>query len=111
MKALLGTKLGMTQLFDADGNVARVTLIQAGPCVVTQVKTAATDGYSAVQLGYGEGKNMRKPQEGHLKASGANSRKLREVRAEDHGLEVGAQLDVTTFTAGDQVQVTGTSKG
>ena len=61
MKALLGTKLGMTQLFDADGNVSRVTLIQAGPCVVTQVKTAEKDGYEAIQLGFGEAKHQAKP--------------------------------------------------
>ena len=61
MKAILGTKLGMTQLFDESGNVARVTLIQAGPCVVTQVKTEATDGYNAVQLGFGDAKHQPKP--------------------------------------------------
>lgn len=128
MKALLGTKLGMTQLFDADGNVARVTLIQAGPCVVTQVKKTETDGYNAVQLGFGEAKHQPKPQEGHLKAAGSNSRKMREIRIDDvrpgklakaqeavaaeaMSLEVGAKLDVTVFEAGDEVQVTGTSKG
>lgn len=112
MKALLGTKLGMTQLFDADGNVARVTLIQAGPCVVTQLKTTETDGYNAVQLGFGEAKHQAKPQQGHLKAAGANSRTLREVRvAELPELKVGAKLELTTFEAGDAVQVTGTSKG
>jgi large subunit ribosomal protein L3 len=129
MKALLGRKLGMTQLFDADGNVARVTLIQAGPCVVTQIKTVETDGYNAVQLGFGEAKHQPKPQSGHLKAAGANSRDMREIRikdveaghpdakareaaaAEALALEVGTQLDVTTFEVGDKIQVTGTSKG
>jgi large subunit ribosomal protein L3 len=129
MKALLGRKLGMTQLFNADGSVARVTLIQAGPCVVTQVKTAETDGYNAVQIGFGEAKHQPKPQAGHLKAAGANSRDLREVRIKDipagHpetkaraaaatealALEIGAKLDVTAFEAGDAVQVTATSKG
>jgi large subunit ribosomal protein L3 len=129
MKALLGRKLGMTQLFNADGSVARVTLIQAGPCVVTQVKTVETDGYNAVQLGFGEAKHQPKPQAGHLKAAGINARALREVRvkdvqpghpdakaleaaaAETLALEVGAKLDVTSFEAGDAVQVTGTSKG
>jgi large subunit ribosomal protein L3 len=129
MKALLGTKLGMTQLFNADGSVARVTLIQAGPCVVTQVKTVGTDGYNAVQIGFGEAKHQPKPQAGHLKAAGANSRFVREVRIKDvdgsHpdakgrqaaadtalALEVGSKLDVTSFEAGDAVQVTGTSKG
>jgi large subunit ribosomal protein L3 len=129
MKALLGTKLGMTQLFDADGNVARVTLIQAGPCVVTQVKTTDTDGYNAVQIGFGDAKHQPKPQAGHLKAAGSNARYTREVRikdveaghpdvkartaasAEDLALTVGTQIDVTAFEAGDEIQVTGTSKG
>lgn len=129
MKALLGTKLGMTQLFDEGGNVARVTLIQAGPCTVTQVKTVDSDGYNAVQIGYGEAKHQPKPQAGHLKAAGVNSRTMREIRlnaidarhpnAKAHqdnidaalALEIGATIDVTTFEAGDEVQVTGTSKG
>jgi large subunit ribosomal protein L3 len=129
MKALLGTKLGMTQLFNADGSVARVTLIQAGPCVVTQVKTIERDGYNAVQLGYGKAKHQPKPQAGHLKAAEADSRTMREIRLKDidggHpqakalteaqqaalALEVGAQLDVTVFEAGDEIQVTGISKG
>jgi large subunit ribosomal protein L3 len=129
MKALLGTKLGMTQLFNEDGTVARVTLIQAGPCVVTQVKTTERDGYNAVQIGYGEAKHQAKPQAGHLKAAGSNARVMREIRIHDvqpghpqakaHqaaadealALEIGAQIPVTTFEAGDEVQVTGTSKG
>lgn len=129
MKALLGTKLGMTQLFDADGNVARVTLIKAGPCVVTQVKKLDTDGYNAVQIGFGEAKHQPKPQAGHLKAAGSNSRVMREIRIQDvdpahpkakeleataaeaMDLTVGTQIDVTTFEVGDQVQVTATSKG
>jgi large subunit ribosomal protein L3 len=129
MKALLGTKLGMTQLFDEQGNVARVTLIQAGPCVVTQIKTNEQDGYNAVQIGFGDAKHQPKPQEGHLKAAKANSRVTREIRikdvqashpqakaleaaaAEALALEVGSQIDVTAFEAGDEVQVTGTSKG
>jgi large subunit ribosomal protein L3 len=129
MKALLGTKLGMTQLFDESGNVMRVTLIQAGPCVVTQVKTRQTDGYNAIQLGFGKAKHQPKPQMGHLKPSGADSRSLREIRIKDvdplskHAgaqteaaeqilaLEVGSTIDVTAFEAGDEVQVTGTSKG
>lgn len=129
MKALLGTKLGMTQLFDDSGNVMRVTLIQAGPCVVTQVKTQDSDGYNAVQLGYGTAKHQPKPQAGHLKASGANSRTLLEIRLKDvdpgHpkakdrqaavtealALEVGATIDASVFDAGDEIEVTGTSKG
>lgn len=129
MKALLGTKLGMTQLFDESGNVARVTLIQAGPCVVTQVKTQDLDGYNAVQIGFGEAKHQPKPQAGHLKAAGSNSRTVREIRIKDvqmthpdaksrvadneaaMALAVGSTLDVTTFEVGDAVEVTATSKG
>ncbi len=129
MKALLGTKLGMTQLFSEDGNVMRVTLIQAGPCTVTQVKTVDTDGYNAVQIGFGDAKHQPKPQVGHVANSGANPKVMREIRITDvqlnhpkakerqaavdeaMGLEVGATLDVTTFEVGDKVQVTGTSKG
>jgi large subunit ribosomal protein L3 len=129
MKALLGTKLGMTQLFDADGNVARVTLVQAGPCTVTQIKTLEADGYNAVQIGFGDAKHQAKPQMGHLKEANVNSDVLREVRvtAVEAGhpkakerqaaaeaalaLEVGAKLDVTVFEAGDEVAVTATSKG
>ena len=129
MKALLGTKLGMTQVFDETGNVARVTLIQAGPCTVTQVKTVAVDGYNAVQLGFGDAKHQARPQLGHLKAANVNSKTMQEVRIDEvnpkhpkskarqesadaaMALEVGAKLDVTTFEVGDAVEVTGTSKG
>lgn len=129
MKALLGKKLGMTQLFDAEGNVARVTLIQAGPCTVTQIKTKESEGYNAVQIGFGKGKNISKPVLGHLKASGVESAAIREVRIPDIDpshpkakelsvaaeealtLTVGSTLDVTSFEAGDPVVVTGTSKG
>jgi large subunit ribosomal protein L3 len=129
MKALLGTKLGMTQLFSADGTTTRVTLIQAGPCVVTQVKTKESDGYNAIQLGYGQAKNQAKPQAGHLKPAGVDSRVLREIRLHDVdpnsstakaqtteideaiALTVGTSLDVTSFEVGDEVRVSGTSKG
>lgn len=129
MKAILGTKLGMTSLFDESGNAMRVTLIQAGPCVVTQIKKNETDGYNAVQIGFGAAKHQPKPQAGHLKPAGANSRVLREIRIKEVdarasfakaatataeealGLEVGATIDVTAFESGDEVQVTGTSKG
>lgn len=129
MKALLGKKLGMTQLFDESGNVARVTLIQAGPCVVTQLKTLDKDGYNAVQIGFGEAKHQPKPQAGHLKAADANSRTVREIRIKDvqmthpdaksrvaaaeaaMALAIGSTIDVTTFEAGDAVEVTATSKG
>jgi large subunit ribosomal protein L3 len=112
VKAILGTKLGMTQLFDAEGNVSRVTLIEAGPCTVTQIKTVDLDGYSAVQIGFGNAKHQPKPQEGHLKASGVNSKHLREIR-QDGELDVslGDLIDVSAFEIGDEIQVTGTSKG
>jgi large subunit ribosomal protein L3 len=129
MKALLGTKLGMTQIFDADGNIVQATVIAAGPCVVTQVKTDATDGYNAIQIGFGDAKHQKRPQMGHLKAANTNAKYLREVRlpdvdptnkhaeaeveaeSNDLKLTVGTQIDVTTFEIGDKVQVTGTSKG
>jgi large subunit ribosomal protein L3 len=112
VKAILGTKLGMTQLFDAEGNVSRVTLIEAGPCTVTQIKTMDLDGYSAVQIGFGNAKHQPKPQEGHLKAAGANSKHLREIR-QDGELDValGDTIDVSSFEIGDEIQVTATSKG
>jgi large subunit ribosomal protein L3 len=129
MKALLGTKLGMTQLFDENGNVARVTLIKAGPCVVTQVKTKDIDGYDAIQLGFGESKKLAKPQVGHLKNSGANSRVMREMRLgqiqdthplakelmadeeETKKMKAGDTIDASIFEVGDAIMVTGTSKG
>lgn len=129
MKALIGQKLGMTQIFDEEGNVERVTLIEAGPCVVTQVKTMDKDGYNAIQIGYGDAKHQARPQMGHLKAANTNSAVLREIRlndldasetgAEADGedetkaldLKVGSKLEVTTFEVGDKVQITGTSKG
>lgn len=122
MKALLGRKLGMTQLFDEDGNVARVTIVEAGPCVVTQVKTAEKDGYSALQIGFGLAKNPAKPQQGHAKAAGVVPSRLTEVRMQqsiadveavegEEPVKVGTKLDVTQFEVGDKVQVVGTSKG
>ncbi len=112
MKALIGRKVGMTQIFTDEGNVQRITVIEATPNVVTQLKTNEKDGYTAVQLGFGEAKKPAKPQAGHMKASGAMSQVLREIRLEDAGeLSVGAKLDVTNFELGDSVQITGTSKG
>lgn len=129
MKALLGIKLGMTQIFSEDGNVMRLTLVQAGPCTVTQVKKNETDGYNAVQIGFGDAKHQPKPQAGHLKDSGSNAKTMREVRIDDvqaghpkskalqasadeaMALAVGATIDVNAFEVGDAVQVTGTSKG
>ncbi len=113
MKALLGTKIGMTQLISEDGKTVPVTLIQAGPMTVTQVKTVETDGYNAVQVGYGEGKNLSKAVAGHLKAADITPKHIREFRVEDlsEELKVGSTFDVTAFELGDIVDATGVSKG
>lgn len=124
MKALLGRKLGMTQLFDENGNVARVTIVEAGPCVVTQVKTGAQDGYSAVQIGFGKDKHPTKSEAGHASFEGSTPKHLRELRMDEtvadieavegeqsDTLKVGDQLTVERFEVGDKIEVTGTSKG
>lgn len=112
MKALIGRKVGMTQIFDDEGNVRRITVIEATPNVVTQLKTLEQDGYMAVQLGFDETKKAAKPQVGHMKASGIMSKHLREIRLDEAGdLSVGAKVDVNSFELGDSVQITGTSKG
>ena len=112
---ILGTKLGMTQVFDEAGNAVPVTVVQAGPCVVTQIKTDQTDGYSSVQVGYGDvkEKNLNKPQLGHLKKSGASPvRHLCEYRVSDTGeFEVGQAVSADRFEAGQLVDVSGTSIG
>ncbi|OLP16271.1 50S ribosomal protein L3 [Leptolyngbya sp. 'hensonii'] len=112
---ILGTKLGMTQLFDQAGKAIPVTVIQAGPCTVTQIKTSQTDGYSAVQVGYGEvtEKALNKPKLGHLAKSGASPiRHLHEYRLDDVGsFELGQQIKVDTFAQGQTVDVVGTSIG
>jgi large subunit ribosomal protein L3 len=113
MKTLLGTKLGMTQLFNEDGTVVRCTVIQAGPCLVTQKKTVETDGYCATQIAFGDvkAKRLNKPLLGHLKKAGiAPKRHLIEVRGEDT-LAVGDAVTVDVFSPGDKVKVTGVSKG
>jgi large subunit ribosomal protein L3 len=111
LQGFLGTKIGMTQIFREDGKVVPVTVIQAGPCVVTQVKTMETDGYEAVQLGFGDVKRRNKPQAGHLKNSKL-SRYLREVTTDDTtGFTVGQSIGVDIFEAGEKVDVIGTSKG
>lgn len=114
MKALIGTKVGMTQIIEDDGTLVAVTLIQAGPMVVTQKKTIEKDGYDAVQLGFGEAKKQSKSVAGHVKASKMNPRTLREFRnieADEEATKVGASFDVSVFEKGDKVVVTGTSKG
>ena len=115
MQLLIGKKLGMTQIFEETGDATPVTVIQAGPCPIVQVKTLENDGYSAIQLGYGKTKKNRvtKPLEGHFKRSGASpSRVLKEVRVEDPGqYKVGDILDVKIFEGAKSVHIAGTSKG
>lgn len=113
MKALLGTKIGMTQIISEDGRAVPVTLIQAGPVTVTQVKTVETDGYNAVQVAYGEGKNLSKAVAGHTKTAGVTPKHIREFRVDElpADLKVGDVIDVTKFELGDMVDATGTSKG
>jgi large subunit ribosomal protein L3 len=114
-KGILGRKLGMTQVWDAENRVVPVTVIEAGPCRVVQLKTPERDGYAAVQLAFGETKPRRlsKPELGHLKAAGgAPSRHLAELRVTDlAGFEIGQIVRADLFTAGERVDVTGISKG
>ena len=112
MKALLGTKIGMTQIIGEDGVTTPITLVQAGPVTVTQVKTVETDGYNAVQVAYGEGKNLSKAVAGHTKTAKVSPKFIREFRVDETtDLKVGDQIDVSAFALGDVVDATGTSKG
>jgi len=112
MKALLGTKIGMTQIIGEDGVATPVTLIQAGSVTVTQVKSVETDGYNAVQVAYGEGKNLSKAVAGHVKTAGVTPKELREFRIDELGeTKVGDTWDVTEFELGDVIDATGISKG
>lgn len=112
MKALLGTKIGMTQIISQDGTTTPVTLIQAGPVAATQVKSVETDGYNAVQVAYGAGKNLSKAVAGHVKPAGVTPKHIREFRVDDLGdVKVGDTWSVTEFALGDVVDVTGISKG
>jgi large subunit ribosomal protein L3 len=112
---ILGKKLGMTQIFDDAGNAVPVTVVQAGPCVITQIKTPATDGYAAIQIGFEEvaEKALNKPKLGHLAKSGsAPVRHLKEYRIDAaEGYELGQSITAETFAAGQLVDVTGTSIG
>ena len=113
-KGILGTKLGMTQVFDEESRVVPVTVVQAGPCTVAQVKTPETDGYTAVQLAYGARRHVSKPAAGHLAKAGLDgARVLAELRLADGDElpEVGAKVTVEDFAKGDVIDVTGTSKG
>jgi large subunit ribosomal protein L3 len=115
VKGLLGTKLGMTQLWDENNRVVPVTVVAAGTNVVTQVRTPQSDGYNAIQVGFGEieGRKVTKPSAGHFAKAGVTARRhLAEIRTADAATyEVGQELSAELFSAGDDVDVTGTSKG
>ena len=114
LKGLIGKKIGMTQIFDEQGVAYPVTLVEAGPCYVTQVREPQKEGYSAVQLGFGEvnPKRLTGGELGHLKTNELSPmRFLREFRAKDHGLKIGDKLTVEVFAVGERVDVIGVSKG
>ena len=111
IQELIGRKLGMTQMFRDNGKAEAVTVVEAGPCVVVQLKTEATDGYNAAQLGFGKAKKLSSAEKGHLKDLG-EFRYLRESRLDDpSGIKVGDSIDVGLFQAGDRVDVTGITRG
>lgn len=114
-KGIIGKKIGMTQIFDENGKVVPVTVVEAGPCVVSQKKTVENDGYAAVQIGFGDlkARKVKKPMAGHFaKANVAPKRTLREFRFDDiDAYNVGDLVKADVFAAGDKVDVTGTSKG
>ena len=118
-KAIVGKKIGMTQVFTADGRLVPVTVIEAGPCTVVQTKNKETDGYEAVQVGFGElteqraKKLLNKPEQGHFAKAGiAAKRTLKELRLDDcAGYKVGDEIKVDQFAEGDKIDITGTSKG
>ena len=114
-KAILATKVGMTQIFDENGVLVPVTVLQAGPCVVTQVKTADNDGYSAIQVGFGEKKENRvnKPMKGQFAKAGVSCKRyLKEFRFEDaETYTLGQEIKADIFGAGDKIDATATSKG
>ena len=113
-KAILGKKIGMTQIFDENGRAIPVTVVEAGPCTVVQVKTKDADGYEAVQLGFGEVKEKKliRPIKGHFTKANITPKKyLREFRLEEVSYNVGDEIKADIFTAGETVDVTGTTKG
>ena len=115
MKAILGKKVGMTQIFTEEGNVVPVTVVEAGPCVVVAKKTIESDGYNAIQVGFGAVKQSRvnKPKAGHFKKAGVEVKKvLRELRTDDvASFEIGQEIKADIFENGDIIDVTGTIKG
>ena len=118
MKFILGKKLGMSQLFDKDGKSIPVTVVEAGPCYVIQIRTPEKDGYEAIQVGFGQVKHAKKPRQGQVKkamagdqASMAGLRWLKEFRIKDGGFEVGQEIKADIFQEGDLVKISGISKG
>lgn len=113
MKFILGKKVEMTHKYNEQGDLVPVTVIQAGPCTVSQLKTAATDGYNSVQLAFGEAKKLKKPQSGHLKKTEKLFKHLREfpVKEIEDGVAVGTVLKADVFAVGDKVDVSSKSKG
>ena len=114
MKAIIGKKVGMTQIFDENGFVIPVTVIEAGPCTVAQVKSVDADGYNAVQLGFGDvkDKHINKPEKGHFAKSKLEAKKhLREFRVDSADVKVGDEVKADVFVAGDKIDVQGTTKG
>ena len=114
MKGILGKKLGMTQIFTEEGIVVPVTVVEAGPNVVTQVKTVEKDGYNAIQVGFEDAKekSLNKPQKGHLAAANVLKKHLKEFRVDSvEGYTVGQEIKADLFAAGEKIDVTGTSKG
>lgn len=110
MNGLIGKKIGMTQLFDEVGNVIPVSVIEAGPCTVAQIKTAAKEGYNALQVGFGKAKHLNRPQKGHLKElSACHLREFKVDKPEDY--KVGQEIKTDVFTPGDEVEVSGISIG
>lgn len=110
-QGIIGKKLGMSQIFRDNGEVAAVTAIEAGPCTITQVKTVAKDGYNAIQLGFGKAKQSKSPKRGQLKGV-KQFKYLREfISGEREAAEVGQKIDVSLFNVGDLVNVTGVSEG
>ena len=111
LRGFLGKKIGMSQIFRDNGESVPVTVIQAGPCAVTQVKSKETDGYNAVQLGFGATKNLNKPERGHLKNSDP-VKHLREVKADNlQDYSIGQQISVDIFDVGEKIDIIGTTKG
>lgn len=111
MKGILGKKIGMARIFDENGKTISVTIVEAQPCIITQVKTSNEDGYNAIQIGYGLDKKPNKPLAGHLKKSNAKSQIVKEIRLNNKEYKVGDTINLSIFKPEDIVAVTGISKG